>query len=50
VEIQGFINPLIRWLWFGGAIFTVGGVLTFAPLTAPAPTRRDVPDAATERA
>ena len=30
-EIQAFINPLTQWLWIGGAIYTLGGLLAFAP-------------------
>lgn len=31
-EIQAFINPLVQWLWIGGAIYTLGGLLAFAPM------------------
>lgn len=33
-EIQVFVNPLQQWLWIGAGIFTVGGLLTFAPFRA----------------
>ncbi len=38
-EIQAFINPLTQWLWIGGAIYTLGGLLAFAPLRRGAPAR-----------
>jgi cytochrome c-type biogenesis protein CcmF len=31
-EIQAFINPLAQWLWIGGGIYLVGGLLAFAPM------------------
>ncbi len=34
-EIQVFVNPLQQWLWIGASIFTVGGLLAFAPFRAP---------------
>ncbi|MQC17219.1 MAG: heme lyase CcmF/NrfE family subunit [Chloroflexi bacterium] len=30
-EIQVFVNPLQQWLWIGGVIYSVGGLLAFAP-------------------
>ena len=30
-ELQVFVNPLQVWLWIGMGIFTVGGLLAFAP-------------------
>ena len=36
-EIQVFVNPLQQWLWIGMGIFTVGGLLAFAPFRS---TRR----------
>lgn len=38
-EIQAFINPLTQWLWIGGAIYTLGGVLAFAPARRTVPVR-----------
>lgn len=38
-EIQVFINPLVQWLWIGGAIYTIGGLLAFAPARRPVPVR-----------
>lgn len=32
VEIQAFIKPLIQWLWIGGAIYILGGLLAFTPI------------------
>ena len=28
-EIQVFVNPLTRWLWIGGGVYTLGGLLAF---------------------
>ncbi len=39
-EIQAFINPLVQWLWIGGAIYTVGGLLAFAPARRPVTVRQ----------
>ncbi len=33
-EIQVFINPLVRWLWIGAAVYAVGGFLAFGPFRA----------------
>ena len=38
-EIQAFINPLTQWLWIGGAIYTLGGLLAFAPVRRRVPAR-----------
>ena len=38
-EIQAFINPLVQWLWIGGAIYTLGGLLAFAPARRPVTVR-----------
>ena len=35
-EFQAFVNPLVRWLWIGGAIAMLGAVLAFAPAREPA--------------
>ena len=35
-EFQVFVNPLIVWLWIGCALYIAGGVLAWAPLSAPA--------------
>ena len=45
-EIQVFVNPLVKWLWIGGGVYTLGGLLAFgafrretvraaAPVTVP---------------
>jgi cytochrome c-type biogenesis protein CcmF len=50
-EFHVFVNPLISWLWIGGAIYVVGGLIAFAPVRAPVPERRDVgAEAAAQRA
>jgi cytochrome c-type biogenesis protein CcmF len=46
-EFNVFVNPLIQWLWIGGAIYVVGGLIAFAPVRAPAPQRRELPADAT---
>ena len=38
-EIQVFLNPLVQWLWIGGAIYTLGGLLAFAPARRTVPAR-----------
>ena len=43
VEFQAFVNPLMLWLWVGGAVYTAGGLIAFAPARAPAPVRREAP-------
>ena len=50
VELQAFVNPLIIWLWFGGAIFIAGGLLAFAPAAAPSRETVDAPTGATQQA
>ena len=42
-ELQAFINPLTQWLWIGGAIYTVGGLLAFTPARRRVPVRESVP-------
>jgi len=42
-EFHVFVNPLISWLWIGGAIYVAGGLIAFAPVRAPAPERRELP-------
>ena len=50
VELQAFVNPLIIWLWIGGAIFITGGLLAFAPAAAPSRETVDASAGATQRA
>jgi len=38
-EIQAFIKPLIQWLWIGGAIYILGGLLAFTPIRQEARVR-----------
>jgi cytochrome c-type biogenesis protein CcmF len=50
-EFHVFVNPLISWLWIGGAVYVVGGLIAFAPVRAPMPARREVAaEAAAQRA
>ncbi|MFN8583697.1 MAG: cytochrome c-type biogenesis CcmF C-terminal domain-containing protein [Dehalococcoidia bacterium] len=44
-EFHVFVNPLIIWLWIGGAIYVVGGLIAFAPVgvRAPEPVRLPSP-------
>ncbi|MPZ98066.1 MAG: heme lyase CcmF/NrfE family subunit [Dehalococcoidia bacterium] len=46
VELQVFINPLIAWLWIGGAIFVVGGIVAFWPQAQPARVTAEAPEGA----
>jgi cytochrome c-type biogenesis protein CcmF len=50
-EFHVFVNPLISWLWIGGAVYVVGGLIAFAPVRASVPERREVSaEAAPQRA
>jgi cytochrome c-type biogenesis protein CcmF len=50
-EIQAFINPLVQWLWIGGAIYALGGLLAFAPMRRSATVREAAePPAGAQRA
>ncbi|MQC16792.1 MAG: heme lyase CcmF/NrfE family subunit [Chloroflexi bacterium] len=42
-EIQVFVNPLQQWLWIGGAIYTAGGLLAFAPFRSARRVEVEVP-------
>jgi cytochrome c-type biogenesis protein CcmF len=35
VAIEMIINPLVAWLWIGGVVMTVGGVLCLLPRLIP---------------
>jgi len=41
-EFHVFVNPLIAWLWIGGAVYVVGGLIAFAPARVRAPGRASV--------
>jgi cytochrome c-type biogenesis protein CcmF len=42
VSIQAQLNPLIGWLWIGGAVLVVGGLITLYPIRRRAPaTQRE---------
>ena len=47
-EFQAFINPLMLWLWLGAAVYTVGGLIAFAPVGAAVAVRRELPDGAAQ--
>ena len=38
-DFNVFVNPLIVWLWIGGAIYVVGGIFSWMPLVGPSPVR-----------
>ncbi|MSQ30989.1 MAG: heme lyase CcmF/NrfE family subunit [Dehalococcoidia bacterium] len=38
-EIQVFINPLVAWLWIGGGVYTLGGLLAFGAVGRREPVR-----------
>jgi len=38
-DFHVFVNPLIVWLWIGGAIYVVGGIFAWMPLVGAAPQR-----------
>jgi cytochrome c-type biogenesis protein CcmF len=42
VSIQAQLNPLVGWLWIGGVVLVVGGLITLYPIRRRAPaTQRD---------
>ena len=43
VELHVFVNPLVSWLWIGGAIYILGGVLAWAPRGTPELARARLP-------
>ena len=46
-EIQVFVNPLTKWLWIGGGVYALGGLLAFGVLRRePARVETPVPTAA----
>ncbi|MDA1002487.1 MAG: cytochrome c biogenesis protein CcsA [Chloroflexi bacterium] len=48
-EFQAFLNPLVRWLWLGGAIYVLGTRVALAPRRAPERAAVLAPDGALER-
>ena len=38
-EIQVFINPLVAWLWIGGGVYALGGLLAFGVVGRREPVR-----------
>ncbi len=49
-EFQAFVNPLMIWLWVGAAVYTVGGLISFAPVRAAARVAVELPGGAAQRA
>lgn len=49
-EFQAFVNPLVRWLWIGGALYVLGTLLAIAPGREPVRAPATAPDGALERA
>ena len=45
-EIQVFVNPLLRWLWIGGGVYALGGLLAFGGFRAPVRASAALPAAA----
>jgi cytochrome c biogenesis factor len=41
-RVQVIVNPLVAWLWIGAALYTTGGLITFAPARVVAPVPREV--------
>ena len=50
VELHVFVNPLVNWLWIGGAVYILGGVLAWAPRGVPERARVALPAAAGSQA
>jgi cytochrome c-type biogenesis protein CcmF len=40
---QAFVNPLMQWLWIGGAVYLIGGLAALLPGQQPVPVRRGSP-------
>jgi len=49
-QVQVFVNPLLAWLWIGGAIYIVGGLIAFAPARAASTVRDEAAAPAAARA
>jgi cytochrome c-type biogenesis protein CcmF len=49
-QVQVFVNPLMAWLWIGGALYIVGGLLAFAPVRAASTVRHEAAAPAASRA
>ena len=43
-EFNGFVNPLMAWLWIGAGIYTLGGLIAFMPRPVEVPQRVAIPD------
>ena len=42
-EIQVFVNPLVMWLWIGGGVYALGGLLAFGVAGRREPARVEAP-------
>ncbi|WP_428938349.1 heme lyase CcmF/NrfE family subunit [Fontivita pretiosa] len=43
VTIQAIVNPLVSWIWTGGVVLTVGGVICLLPRLLPQPATAPAP-------
>jgi cytochrome c-type biogenesis protein CcmF len=41
-EIQVFVNPLVQWLWIGGGVYALGGLLAFGVIGRGEPVRVEI--------
>ena len=42
-EFNGFVNPLMAWLWIGGGVYLLGGIIAFMPRSVMVPERESAP-------
>jgi cytochrome c-type biogenesis protein CcmF len=48
--IHAYLNPLVKWVWFGGIVVVLGTILALIPNRAPALTLQAVAPTALESA
>jgi cytochrome c-type biogenesis protein CcmF len=44
--IHAYLNPLVKWIWFGGIVVVLGTLLALLPSQQPVLVLRGVPAAA----